>query len=143
MKNNYEAYKYGEPTRLENNLKLLYDDIQMEYTIGKQKIDQAINKLNTIRPILILLETIICVFGSVIGGMVLDNYIISTVSLVIIIILALAVIFMGIKTEHLNCELQSLKDKIAAQKINEYKENDIISDDDVKILSVLFNNFSE
>jgi hypothetical protein len=130
-------------SELEKNLKLLYDDIQIEYTIKKQKIDQAINKLNTIRPILILIETIICLFGSVIAGMILDNYIIPNISLIAIAILAVTVIFMGIATMHLNCELQSLKDKIAAQKINEYKENNIIIDDDVKILSVLFNKFSE
>lgn len=130
-------------SELEKNLKLLYDDIQIEYTIEKQKIDQAINKLNTVRPILILIETIICLFGSVIAGMILDNYIIANISLIAITILAVTVIFMGMTTMHLNCELQSLKDKIAAQKINEYKENSIITDDDVKILSVLFNKFSE
>ena len=130
-------------SELEKNLKLLYDDIQIEYTIEKQKIDQAINKLSTIRPILILIETIICLFGSVIAGMILDNYIIPNISLIAIAILAVTVIFMGMATMHLNCELQSLKDKIAAQKINEYKENNIITDDDVKILSVLFNKFSE
>ena len=130
-------------SELEKNLKLLYDDIQIEYTIEKQKIDQAINKLNTIRPILILIETIICLFGSVIAGMILDNYIIPNISLIAITILAVTVIFMEMATMHLNCELQSLKDKIAAQKINEYKENNIITDDDVKILSVLFNKFSE
>ena len=130
-------------SELEKNLKLLYDDIQIEYTIEKRKIDQAINKLNTIRPILILIETIICLFGSVIAGMILDNYIISNISLIAITILAVTVIFMGMATMHLNCELQSLKDKIAAQKISEYKENNIITDDDVKILSVLFNKFSE
>ena len=130
-------------SELEKNLKLLYDDIQIEYAIEKQKIDQAINKLNTIRPILILIETIICLFGSVIAGMILDNYIIPNISLIAIAILAVTVIFMGMATMHLNCELQSLKDKIAAQKINEYKENNIITDDDVKILSVLFNKFSE
>ena len=130
-------------SELEKNLKLLYDDIQIEYTIEKQKIDQAINKLSTIRPILILIETIICLFGSVIAGMILDNYIIPNISLIAIAILAVTVIFMGMATMHLNCELQSLKDKIAAQKINEYKENNIITDDDVKILSVLFNEFSE
>ena len=130
-------------SELEKNLKLLYDDIQIEYAIEKQKIDRAINKLNTIRPILILIETIICLFGSVIAGMILDNYIIPNISLIAIAILAVTVIFMGMATIHLNCELQSLKDKIAAQKINEYKENNIITDDDVKILSVLFNKFSE
>lgn len=130
-------------SELEKNLKLLYDDIQIEYTIEKQKIDRAINKLNTIRPILILIETIICLFGSVIAGTILDNYIIPNISLIAIAILAVTVIFMGMATMHLNCELQSLKDKIAAQKINEYKENNIITDDDVKILSVLFNEFSE
>ena len=130
-------------SELEKNLKLLYDDIQIEYTIKKQKIDRSINKLNTIRPILILIETIICLFGSVIAGMILDNYIIPNISLIAIAILAVTVIFMGMATMHLNCELQSLKDKIAAQKINEYKENNIITDDDVKILSVLFNKFSE
>ena len=130
-------------SELEKNLKLLYDDIQIEYTIKKQKIDRTINKLNTIRPILILIETIICLFGSVIAGMILDNYIIPNISLIAIAILAVTVIFMGMATMHLNCELQSLKDKIAAQKINEYKENNIITDDDVKILSVLFNKFSE
>lgn len=130
-------------SELEKNLKLLYDDIQIEYAIEKQKIDRAINKLNTIRPILILIETIICLFGSVIAGMILDNYIIPNISLIAIAILAVTVIFMGMATMHLNCELQSLKDKIAAQKINEYKENNIITDDDVKILSVLFNKFSE
>ena len=130
-------------SELEKNLKLLYDDIQIEYTIEKQKIDQAINKLSTIRPILILIETIICLFGSVIAGMILDNYIIPNISLIAITILAVTVIFITITTEHLNCELQFLKDKIAAQKINEYKENNIITDDDVKILSVLFNEFSE
>ena len=130
-------------SELEKNLKLLYDDIQIEYTIEKQKIDRAINKLNTIRPILILIETIICLFGSVIAGMILNNYIIPNTSLIAIAILAVTVIFMGMATMHLNCELQSLKDKIAAQKISEYKENNIITDDDVKILSVLFNKFSE
>ena len=130
-------------SELEKNLKLLYDDIQIEYVIKKQKINLAINKLNTIRPILILIETIICLFGSVIAGMILDNYIIPNISLIAIAILAVTVIFMGMATMHLNCELQSLKDKIAAQKINEYKENNIITDDDVKILSVLFNKFSE
>ena len=130
-------------SELEKNLKLLYDDIQIEYAIEKQKIDRAINKLNTIRPILILIETIICLFGSVIAGMILDNYIIPNISLIAIAILAVTVIFMVMTTMHLNCELQSLKDKIAAQKINEYKENNIITDDDVKILSVLFNEFSE
>lgn len=130
-------------SELEKNLKLLYDDIQIEYVIKKQKIDRAINKLSTIRPILILIETIICLFGSVIAGMILDNYIIPNISLIAIAILAVTVIFMGMATMHLNCELQSLKDKIAAQKINEYKENNIITDDDVKILSVLFNKFSE
>ena len=130
-------------SELEKNLKLLYDDIQIEYTIKKQKIDRTINKLNTIRPILILIETIICLFGSVIAGMILDNYIIPNISLIAIAILAVTVIFMVMATMHLNCELQSLKDKIAAQKINEYKENNIITDDDVKILSVLFNKFSE
>ena len=130
-------------SELEKNLKLLYDDIQIEYAIEKQKIDRAINKLNTIRPILILIETIICLFGSVIAGMILNNYIIPNISLIAIAILAVTVIFMGMATMHLNCELQSLKDKIAAQKINEYKENNIITDDDVKILSVLFNEFSE
>ena len=130
-------------SELEKNLKLLYDDIQIEYTIKKQKIDRTINKLNTIRPILILIETIICLFGSVIAGMILDNYIIPNISLIAIAILAVTVIFMVMATMHLNCELQSLKDKIAAQKINEYKENNIITDDDVKILSVLFNEFSE
>ena len=130
-------------SELEKNLKLLYDDIQIEYAIEKQKIDRAINKLNTIRPILILIETIICLFGSVIAGMILNNYIIPNISLIAIAILAVTVIFMGMATMHLNCELQSLKDKIAAQKINEYKENNIITDDDVKILSVLFNKFSE
>ena len=130
-------------SELEKNLKLLYDDIQIEYTIKKQKIDRAINKLSTIRPILILIETIICLFGSVIAGMILDNYIIPNISLIAIAILAVTVIFMGMATMHLNCEFQSLKDKIAAQKINEYKENNIITDDDVKILSVLFNKFSE
>ena len=130
-------------SELEKNLKLLYDDIQIEYTIKKQKINLAINKLNTIRPILILIETIICLFGSVIAGMILDNYIIPNISLIAITILAVTVIFMGMATMHLNCEFQSLKDKIAAQKINEYKENNIITDDDVKILSVLFNKFSE
>lgn len=130
-------------SELEKNLKLLYDDIQIEYTIKKQKINLAINKLSTIRPILILIETIICLFGSVIAGMILDNYIIPNISLIAIAILAVTVIFMGMATMHLNCELQSLKDKIAAQKINEYKENNIITDDDVKILSVLFNEFSE
>lgn len=130
-------------SELEKNLKLLYDDIQIEYAIEKQKIDRTINKLNTIRPILILIETIICLFGSVIAGMILDNYIIPNISLIAIAILAVTVIFMGMATMHLNCELQSLKDKIAAQKINEYKENNIITDDDVKILSVLFNKFSE
>ena len=129
-------------SELEKNLKLLYDDIQIEYTIEKQKIDQAINKLSTIRPILILIETIICLFGSVIAGMILNNYIIPNISLIAIAILAVTVIFMGMATMHLNCELQSLKDKIAGQKINEYKENNIITDD-VKILSVLFNEFSE
>ena len=130
-------------SELEKNLKLLYDDIQIEYVIKKQKIDRAINKLSTIRPILILIETIICLFGSVIAGMILDNYIIPNISLIAIAILAVTVIFMVMATMHLNCELQSLKDKIAAQKINEYKENNIITDDDVKILSVLFNKFSE
>ena len=130
-------------SELEKNLKLLYDDIQIEYAIEKQKIDRTINKLNTIRPILILIETIIFLFGSVIAGMILDNYIIPNISLIAIAILAVTVIFMGMATMHLNCELQSLKDKIAAQKINEYKENNIITDDDVKILSVLFNKFSE
>lgn len=130
-------------SELEKNLKLLYDDIQIEYAIEKQKIDRAINKLNTIRPILILIETIICLFGSVIAGMILNNYIIPNISLIAIAILAVTVIFMGMATMHLNCELQSLKDKIAAQKISEYKENNIITDDDVKILSVLFNKFSE
>ena len=130
-------------SELEKNLKLLYDDIQIEYTIKKQKINLVINKLSTIRPILILIETIICLFGSVIAGMILDNYIIPNISLIAIAILAVTVIFMGMTTMHLNCELQSLKDKIAAQKINEYKENNIITDDDVKILSVLFNKFSE
>ena len=130
-------------SELEKNLKLLYDDIQIEYVIKKQKIDRAINKLSTIRPILILIETIICLFGSVIAGMILDNYIIPNISLIAIAILAVTVIFMVMATMHLNCELQSLKDKIAAQKINEYKENNIITDDDVKILSVLFNEFSE
>ena len=130
-------------SELEKNLKLLYDDIQIEYVIKKQKINLAINKLSTIRPILILIETIICLFGSVIAGMILDNYIIPNISLIAIAILAVTVIFMGMATMHLNCELQSLKDKIAAQKINEYKENNIITDDDVKILSVLFNKFSE
>ena len=130
-------------SELEKNLKLLYDDIQIEYTIKKQKIDRSINKLNTIRPILILIETIICLFGSVIAGMILNNYIIPNISLIAIAILAVTVIFMVMATMHLNCELQSLKDKIAAQKINEYKENNIITDDDVKILSVLFNKFSE
>ena len=130
-------------SELEKNLKLLYDDIQIEYTIKKQKIDRSINKLNTIRPILILIETIICLFGSVIAGMILGNYIIPNISLIAIAILAVTVIFMVMATMHLNCELQSLKDKIAAQKINEYKENNIITDDDVKILSVLFNKFSE
>ena len=130
-------------SELEKNLKLLYDDIQIEYTIKKQKINLAINKLSTIRPILILIETIICLFGSVIAGMILDNYIIPNISLIAIAILAVTVIFMVMVTTHLNCELQSLKDKIAAQKINEYKENNIITDDDVKILSVLFNKFSE
>ena len=130
-------------SELEKNLKLLYDDIQIEYTIKKQKINLAINKLSTIRPILILIETIICLFGSVIAGMILDNYIIPNISLIAIAILAVTVIFMVMATMHLNCELQSLKDKIAAQKINEYKENNIITDDDVKILSVLFNKFSE
>lgn len=130
-------------SELEKNLKLLYDDIQIEYTIKKQKINLAINKLSTIRPILILIETIICLFGSVIAGMILDNYIIPNISLIAIAILAVTVIFMGMATMHLNCELQSLKDKIATQKINEYKENNIITDDDVKILSVLFNKFSE
>lgn len=130
-------------SELEKNLKLLYDDIQIEYAIEKQKIDRAINKLNTIRPILILIETIICLFGSVIAGMILNNYIIPNISLIIAIaILAVTVIFMGMATMHLNCEFQSLKDKIATQKINEYKENNIITDD-VKILSVLFNKFSE
>ena len=129
-------------SELEKNLKLLYDDIQIEYAIEKQKIDRAINKLSTIRPILILIETIICLFGSVIAGMILDNYIIPNISLIAIAILAVTVIFMGMVTMHLNCELQFLKDKIAAQKINEYKENNIITDD-VKILSVLFNKFSE
>ena len=130
-------------SELEKNLKLLYDDIQIEYTIKKQKINLAINKLSTIRPILILIETIICLFGSVIAGMILDNYIIPNISLIAIAILAVTVIFMGMATMHLNCELQSLKDKIAAQKSNEYKENNIITDDDVKILSVLFNEFSK
>ena len=130
-------------SELEKNLKLLYDDIQIEYVIKKQKINLAINKLSTIRPILILIETIICLFGSVIAGMILDNYIIPNISLIAIAILAVTVIFMGMATMHLNCELQSLKDKIAAQKINEYKENNIITDDDVKILSVLFNEFSK
>ena len=130
-------------SELEKNLKLLYDDIQIEYVIKKQKINLAINKLSTIRPILILIETIICLFGSVIAGMILDNYIIPNISLIAIAILAVTVIFMVMTTMHLNCELQSLKDKIAAQKINEYKENNIITDDDVKILSVLFNEFSE
>ena len=130
-------------SELEKNLKLLYDDIQIEYTIKKQKINLVINKLSTIRPILILIETIICLFGSVIAGMILDNYIIPNISLIAIAILAVTVIFMGMATMHLNCELQSLKDKIAAQKINEYKENNIITDDDVKILSVLFNEFSK
>ena len=130
-------------SELEKNLKLLYDDMQIEYVIKKQKIDRAINKLSTIRPILILIETIICLFGSVIAGMILDNYIIPNISLIAIAILAVTVIFMGMATMHLNCELQSLKDKIATQKINEYKENNIITDDDVKILSVLFNKFSE
>ena len=130
-------------SELEKNLKLLYDDIQIEYAIEKQKIDRAINKLNTIRPILILIETIICLFGSVIAGMILNYYIIPNISLIAIAILAVTVIFMVMTTMHLNCELQSLKDKIAAQKINEYKENNIIIDDDVKILSVLFNEFSE
>ena len=130
-------------SELEKNLKLLYDDIQIEYAIEKQKINLAINKLSTIRPILILIETIICLFGSVIAGMILDNYIIPNISLIAIAILAVTVIFMVMATMHLNCELQSLKDKIAAQKINEYKENNIITDDDVKILSVLFNKFSE
>ena len=130
-------------SELEKNLKLLYDDMQIEYVIKKQKIDRAINKLSTIRPILILIETIICLFGSVIAGMILDNYIIPNISLIAIVILAVTVIFMVMATMHLNCELQSLKDKIAAQKINEYKENNIITDDDVKILSVLFNKFSE
>lgn len=130
-------------SELEKNLKLLYDDIQIEYVIKKQKINLAINKLSTIRPILILIETIICLFGSVIAGMILDNYIIPNISLIAIAILAVTVIFMVMATMHLNCELQSLKDKIAAQKINEYKENNIITDDDVKILSVLFNEFSE
>ena len=130
-------------SELEKNLKLLYDDIQIEYTIKKQKINLAINKLSTIRPILILIETIICLFGSVIAGMILGNYIIPNISLIAITILAVTVIFITITTEHLNCELQFLKDKIAAQKINEYKENNIITDDDVKILSVLFNEFSE
>ena len=130
-------------SELEKNLKLLYDDIQIEYTIKKQKINLVINKLSTIRPILILIETIICLFGSVIAGMILDNCIIPNISLIAIAILAVTVIFMGMATMHLNCELQSLKDKIAAQKINEYKENNIITDDDVKILSVLFNEFSE
>ena len=129
-------------SELEKNLKLLYDDIQIEYTIKKQKINLVINKLSTIRPILILIETIICLFGSVIAGMILDNYIIPNISLIAIAILAVTVIFMGMVTMHLNCELQFLKDKIAAQKINEYKENNIITDD-VKILSVLFNKFSE
>ena len=129
-------------SELEKNLKLLYDDIQIEYVIKKQKINLAINKLSTIRPILILIETIICLFGSVIAGMILDNYIIPNISLIAIAILTVTVIFMGMATMHLNCELQSLKDKIAAQKINEYKENNIITDD-VKILSVLFNKFSE
>ena len=130
-------------SELEKNLKLLYDDIQIEYAIEKQKIDRAINKLNTIRPILILIETIICLFGSVIAGMILNYYIIPNISLIAIAILAVTVIFMVMTTMHLNCELQSPKDKIAAQKINEYKENNIIIDDDVKILSVLFNEFSE
>lgn len=130
-------------SELEKNLKLLYDDIQIEYTIEKQKIDRAINKLNTIRPILILLETIICLFGSDIAGMVLGNYIISTISLIPITILAVTVILISITTKHLNYKLQFLKDKIATQKINEYKENNILADDDVKILSVLFNKFSE
>lgn len=130
-------------SELEKNLKLLYDDMQIEYVIKKQKIDRAINKLSTIRPILILIETIICLFGSVIAGMILDNYIIPNISLIAIAILAVTVIFMVMATMHLNCELQCLKDKIAAQKINEYKENNIITDDDVKILSVLFNKFSE
>ena len=130
-------------SELEKNLKLLYDDIQIDYTIKKQKNNLAINKLSTIRPILILIETIICLFGSVIAGMILDNYIIPNISLIAITILAVTVIFMGMATMHLNCELQSLKDKIAVQKINEYKENNILSDDDVKILSILFNNFSE
>ena len=130
-------------SELEKNLKLLYDDIQIEYTIKKQKINLVINKLSTIRPILILIETIICLFGSVIAGMILDNCIIPNISLIAIAILAVTVIFMGMATMHLNCELQSLKDKIAAQKINEYKENNIITDDDVKILSVLFNEFSK
>ena len=130
-------------SELEKNLKLLYDDMQIEYVIKKQKIDRAINKLSTIRPILILIETIICLFGSVIAGMILDNYIIPNISLIAIAILAVTVIFMGMATMHLNYGLQSLKDKIAAQKINEYKENNIITDDDVKILSVLFNKFSE
>ena len=130
-------------SELEKNLKLLYDDIQIEYTIKKQKINLAINKLSTIRPILILIETIICLFGSVIAGMILDNYIIPNISLIAIAILAVTVIFMVMATMHLNCELQSLKNKIASQKINEYKENNIITDDDVKILSVLFNKFSE
>ena len=130
-------------SELEKNLKLLYDDIQIEYAIEKQKIDRVINKLNTIRPILILIETIICLFGSVIAGTILNNYIIPNISLIAITILAVTVIFMVMATMHLNCELQSLKDKIAAQKINEYKENNIITDDDVKILSVLFNEFSE
>ena len=130
-------------SELEKNLKLLYDDIQIEYTIKKQKINLVINKLSTIRPILILIETIICLFGSVIAGMILDNYIIPNISLIAIAILAVTVIFMVMATMHLNCELQSFKDKIAAQKINEYKENNIITDDDVKILSVLFNKISE
>ena len=130
-------------SELAKNLKLLYDDIQIEYTIKKQKINLVINKLSTIRPILILIETIICLFGSVIAGMILDNCIIPNISLIAIAILAVTVIFMGMATMHLNCELQSLKDKIAAQKINEYKENNIITDDDVKILSVLFNEFSK
>lgn len=128
-------------SELEKNLKLLYDDTQMEYAIEKQKIDRAINKLDTIRPILI--ETIICLFGSVIMGMILDNYIIPNISLIAIAILAVTVILISITTKHLNYKLQFLKDKIAAQKINEYKENNIIADDDVKILSVLFNKFSE
>lgn len=130
-------------SELEKNLKLLYDDTQMEYAIEKQKIDRAINKLDTIRPILILIETIICLFGSVIMGMILDNYIIPNISLIAIAILAVTVILISITTKHLNYKLQFLKDKIAAQKINEYKENNIIADDDVKILSVLFNKFSE